>query len=272
MRQSAIALLGVLTIGGCSHMAANNAPQEPCAQSLRSTSRVSGCAAETAATSGPVPIVANAYADPAEQLGFRPWTDAVEYQFRFVIGDQVSINLPFYEGETTQTQVAPDGMIYLSLIGGVPAEGRTPKELEQELEKRYRKYLRYPTVGVVPTSFGDRQVFVGGEVNVPGAKTMPGPLGVMEAVIMAGGMKDTAGTNKIVLIRRGPDDKPMLRVVDLAQFTDTADPNENLILQPYDIVFVPRSRIAEVNLWVDQFITKTIPFQTYFSYAIQRNI
>ncbi|MEW5424287.1 polysaccharide biosynthesis/export family protein [Amorphus sp. 3PC139-8] len=252
-------------------MAASDAPQEPCAQSLRSSTRLTGCVGNTSGDE-PVAIVPTAYAAPATVPGFRPWTDAVEYQFRFVIGDQVTINLPFYDDESTETQVAPDGMIYLSLIGGVPAEGRTPKELEQELEKRYRKYLRYPTVGVVPTSFGARQVFVGGEVNEPGALTMPGPLGVMEAVIMAGGMKDTAGTNKIVLIRRGPDDKPMLRVVDLAQFAGSADPNENLILQPYDIVFVPRSRIAEVNLWVDQYINKTLPFSSNFSYAIQRNV
>ena len=38
-----------------------------------------------------------------------------------------------------------------------------------------------------------------------------------------------------------------------------------------DIIFVPRSRIAEVNLWVAQFIEGVVPFQRVFQYSITRN-
>lgn len=272
VRQPVLALLAVLTLGGCGHFGGGSRTAD-CAQTQAST-RVTGCSPMDQATlaGAPTPIAgATAYA-PASIPGFRPWTDAVEYEFRFVIGDELAINLPFYEEETTTTTVAPDGNIYLSLIGPVPAEGRTPGELEADLESRYEKYLRFPTVGVVPKSYGNRQVFVGGEVNRPGALNMPGPMGVMEAVIMAGGLKETAGTRKVALIRRGPEGYPMMRIVDLDEFTSMATAEQNLILQPYDVVFVPRSRIAEVNLWVDQFINKTVPFNRNFSFTIQKDL
>lgn len=257
-------------------MAAKENRTASCVQ-YETSGGVTDCVVQDSATAAvaagqPTPIAGvTAYAASSTSR-FRPWTDAVEYEFRFVIGDEVEINLPFYEEEATTTHVAPDGNIYLSLVGAVPAEGRTPQQLEAELERRYRKYLRYPTVGVVPKSYGTRQVFVGGEVYSPGALEMRGPLGVMEAVIMARGLKDTAGTRQVVLIRRGPDGYPMLRVVDLDEFTDQATAEQNLMLQPFDIVFVPRSRIAEVNLWVDQFINKTLPFNRAFSFTIQKDL
>ncbi|MGX1099838.1 protein involved in polysaccharide export with SLBB domain [Amorphus sp. MBR-141] len=273
LKKLALAMIGVLAVGACGQMSAGRQSATGCVQPTESRSpRVVPCSGTLAAAGRPAPIVPTAYADPGLATGFRPWNEGVASEFRFVIGDEVTINLPFYEEESATTQVAPDGRIYLSLIGSVVADGRTPKELEQELEERYRKYLRFPTVGVVPKSFGSRQVFVGGEVERPGALSVPGPLGVMEAVIMAGGLKDTAGLRKIVLIRRSPDDQPMMRIVDLDQFTDSAAPAENVILQPYDIVFVPRSTIAEVNLWVDQFINKTVPFSRGFSYTIQKTV
>ncbi|WP_453961550.1 polysaccharide biosynthesis/export family protein [Amorphus suaedae] len=274
MKKLALAMIGVLAVSGCGQMSASRQSATGCVQPTASHSpRVMPCSGSLApVASQPVPIVPNAYVDPGIVTGFRPWNEGVAADFRFVIGDEVTINLPFYEEESATTQVAPDGRIYLSLIGSVIAQGRTPKELEQELEERYRKYLRFPTVGVVPKSFGSRQVFVGGEVERPGALSLPGPLGVMESVIMAGGLKDTAGLRKIVLIRRSPEGPPMMRIVDLDQFTDSAAPAENVILQPYDIVFVPRSTIAEVNLWVDQFINKTVPFSRGFSYTIQKTI
>ena len=249
-------MIGVLAVGACGQMSAGRPSAAGCVRPETSHSnRVVACA-----TGHPAPILPTAYADPDVVHGFRPWNEGVTSDFRFVIGDEVTINLPFYEEESATTQVAPDGKIYLSLIGSVMAD------------ERYRKYLRFPTVGVVPKSFGSRQVFVGGEVEKPGALAIPGPMGVMEAVIMAGGLKDTAGLRKIVLIRRSPEDQPMMRIVDLDRFTDSAAAAENVILQPYDIVFVPRSKIAEVNLWVDQFINKTVPFSRGFSYTIQKTV
>jgi hypothetical protein len=37
-----------------------------------------------------------------------------------------------------------------------------------------------------------------------------------------------------------------------------------------DIVFVPRNKISEVDLWIDQYITRFLPFSRSFDYSINR--
>jgi len=39
----------------------------------------------------------------------------------------------------------------------------------------------------------------------------------------------------------------------------------------YDIVFVPRSTIANVNVWVDQYIRKNIPVSLGVYYGVNTN-
>ena len=48
--------------------------------------------------------------------------------------------------------------------------------------------------------------------------------------------------------------------------------DSDLPLQQYDIVFVPKSAVAEVGSWVDLYITRIIPFNRGFSYSISKTI
>lgn len=77
--------------------------------------------------------------------------------------------------------------------------------------------------------------------------------------------------DQVVLIRRSAEDRPMLRTVNLQGFLSGAEAGADVPLRAGDIVFVPRSRLAEVGLWVDQAINRSIPFSRSFSYAINRN-
>jgi hypothetical protein len=59
--------------------------------------------------------------------------------------------------------------------------------------------------------------------------------------------------------------------VDLAAAMAGVEGARDITLQPYDVVVVPRSGIASLNLWVDQYIRRVLPFSTGFSYTINRN-
>ena len=113
-------------------------------------------------------------------------------------------------------------------------------------------------------------VLVGGQVRNPGQHPLPARRGVMEAVIRAGGFDPEARLGEVVLIRRGQGDLPMLRTVDLRGFVTGSGGAADVPLLAGDIVFVPRSRIAEVNLWIDQYVNRLIPFSRSFSYSINR--
>jgi hypothetical protein len=45
----------------------------------------------------------------------------------------------------------------------------------------------------------------------------------------------------------------------------------NVPLHRFDVVYVPKSSVAEVNLWIDQYINRNIPFTRNFSYTINRD-
>ena len=76
--------------------------------------------------------------------------------------------------------------------------------------------------------------------------------------------------DQVVLIRRNPQNRPMLRTVDLRDFVNQGSTDADRPLVPGDIVFVPRNGISEVDLWIDQFVTKFLPFQRDFNYTINR--
>lgn len=268
MRRTAILAAICMGLAAC----ASNEAAQPCV-----TTAAAGCPVYKAPEDGrgacqpscvsqaPAPV---AIAGPAVPHGFLPWAEGYSEELRLVIGDEVRITLPFYEDEDVTTVVAPDGNIYLELIGAVSADGRTPRALESDLEARYAEYLRFPDVGVVPSAFASRQVFVGGEVKNPGIYPLSGPTGVLEAVYQAGGFLDTARQDSVALIRRGPNRLPMLRYLDLKAFSKDGVPTENTLLSPFDIVVVPKSNIAKVNLFVDQYINNVVPFSHNFSYNL----
>lgn len=85
--------------------------------------------------------------------------------------------------------------------------------------------------------------------------------------MLAGGFSPESRMDEVVIIRQRPDRAPMLRTVDLRRFVSNGAPGESILLASEDIVFVPRSRIAEVNLWVDQNINRLLPFSRSVSYT-----
>ena len=64
----------------------------------------------------------------------------------------------------------------------------------------------------------------------------------------------------------------MLRTVDLRSFASVGTAEGDLPLVPGDIVFVPRNRISEVDLWIDQFINRLLPFNKAFNYTVNKNV
>jgi protein involved in polysaccharide export with SLBB domain len=198
---------------------------------------------------------------------FSPWTDVAE-EYRFRPGDELDVRLVYNPEISDRVRVAPDGRISLALIGSVLAEGQTVDQLTTELKTRFAKELRRPEVLVIGRQFESQRIFIGGEVNTPGVITVPGRVGVLEAIVTAGGFKDSARMADVVLIRRGPGNRPMLRTVDVDALIRLGKQSEDVPLRPYDVVFVPRTPIADIDIFVDKYIKQVLPFDRNFTYAV----
>ncbi len=175
--------------------------------------------------------------------------DELEVQFRYN-PDLNQLHLP----------VRPDGRISLPIVKEVLVSGMSPGKLEELLADKYRPELKRPDVTVIVHTFSAQRVFVDGEVFWPQVVPLTGPLTVMQAIAQARGLKDTARRTQVLVIRQNPKGPAFTAVVDLTKIIDGTDKSQNISLMPYDIVYVPRSAIANVDLWVDLYVRRMLPF------------
>jgi protein involved in polysaccharide export with SLBB domain len=202
-------------------------------------------------------------ADPVPPDTTQLRTKPAEYEVQ--AGDQLDIRF-FYNQELNEVCVVrPDGKIALQLIGEIEVQGLSPQQVTALLTEKYTSQLAHPDVTVMVKSFTKQRVFVDGEVGRPGLIELNGPMTVMEAVASAGGLKDTAKATEIIVIRRArPDQPPVILKTNLKQLLAGEQKGEDHLLSPFDVVFVPRSPIANVNRWVDQYLRKNIPVTAGF--------
>lgn len=180
-------------------------------------------------------------------------------------GDQLAINFYLNPEFNDEVPVSPDGRITLRLIGAIPAAGMTPTQLAGQLDKDYLSELRSPDAAVIVKNMPGRQVYVQGQVNHPGAFPLEPGMTALRALANAGGITTDAADNNVVLIRRDACGRPTGERLDLASAVDNPDKGEDAALMPYDVLVVPRSRIANIDLFVQQYIRGVMPIQPYFS-------
>ena len=179
-------------------------------------------------------------------IGFSDWSED-EPEYLLYPGDQIDVRTPTAPELNQSLTVGPDGRIAMPLIGQVMAADRSLSELEYALVEAYTSVLRRPEVEVVLRQAGPLKVWVDGEVRNPGVYDMPGDIDAYQAVIMAGGFLPSGRRNEVGLIRRGPGGRRMMRSIDLSR-----DDMEHVALRRMDVVYVPRTTLAEVAVFFSQ--------------------
>jgi protein involved in polysaccharide export with SLBB domain len=184
-----------------------------------------------------------------------------ESEYRIGPGDFLSVKF-FHTAELNEDVVVrPDGRISLQLVGDVMSAGRTPAELSTELQDRYADHLMQPAVTVIMRGFASQKAFVGGEVKSPTMVPIDGRSTLADAVFQAGGPLDTAALSSVILLRKSAEGREVYRV-DLGDSLEGREPLP--VLRPYDVVFVPKSFIGKVGMYVELYINRIIPKSSGF--------
>ena len=171
-------------------------------------------------------------------------------------GDNLDIKF-FYNPELNENvTIRPDGRISLQLIDEVKAAGLTPAQLDDILTKQYSGQLKSPIIAVIVKTFEGQRIYVGGEVNAPQVLTVIGTINALQAIFNAGGFTPDAQISSTVIISRGPDNKPIARIVDMGKAIRGELTDREYQLHPYDMVYVPKTTIARA----DQFLTHLYNF------------
>jgi polysaccharide biosynthesis/export protein len=184
---------------------------------------------------------------------------AVVAEYRIQSGDQLDVKF-FYNPELNeQLIVRPDGRISLQLANDIMAAGLTPLELTDRLKKKYSVEISKPEITVIVRTFSYQRVFVDGEVNKAGLVPLTEPMTVLQSISQAGGIRDTAWISGVIVIRRTLDNKLDVMQLNLEKAIDNSDMSQDVALKANDIVYVPKTTIANINVWVDQYIRRNLP-------------
>lgn len=177
-------------------------------------------------------------------------------------GDELLIDFYLNPEFNDDVIVRPDGKVALRLVGDVQAAGLTPKTLAGHLDHAYLSELRAPGVSVHVKNTPSREVYVEGQVGKPSALPLEPGMTILQAIAAAGGVTEDASSEAVV-IRRDACGVQQGSVVNLASARDDPARGEDVALMPRDVVVVPRSAIANVNLFVKQYIRNNLPVSPY---------
>jgi len=197
------------------------------------------------------------YDPPLPTLATRDTSAPAAYVM--LVGDALSIK--FYKNPELNEDVVvrSDGMISLQLVGDVPAAGRTPMELGGDLKQRFSSELQDPSISVIVRKPVADRIYVGGEVGKQGFIDLTGGLTLFQAIQASGGFVKTAHRAQVILIRRTPDGKATGRSIDVRPVQEGEHPENDVLLAANDVVFVPRSKIANVDNFVEMYIREVLP-------------
>ncbi|SDT86223.1 polysaccharide biosynthesis/export family protein [Desulfobacula phenolica] len=162
-------------------------------------------------------------------------------------------------GQSKLSAIRPDGYLSFPIISDVMAGGKTLPEVKEILTKQYQAQIDNLTITLILKVMKANLVYIMGEVSRPDSYLVDGSITVTQLIARAGGTKDTAEKSTILVISRDKKRRPWGRLVNLEKVLYNADLSQDLVLNQYDIVYVPKSAIARRNLFVDQYINKMIP-------------
>lgn len=163
-------------------------------------------------------------------------------------------------GSTIQFTVPPTGTLDLPFVGTVPLQGSFD-EVRSRVQDAYRReFGRQLAVTINARRRLTQTVYVLGEVTKPGAVDVPKGAHPLGAIAAAGGFAITADPTNVIILRprEGGFDRWGVNMEALLNAKDPQVPGVHL--RHVDVVFVPKSGIAEANQFVDQYIRKMLPF------------
>lgn len=141
---------------------------------------------------------------------------------------------------TGQVLVRPDGKISMALIDEIEAGGKTPAELQAEINERLKAgdFIKSPLVTVKVDQINSKKYYIQGEVKAPNAYPLIVPTTVLEALVKAGSFLDFANKKKIVILRMEGGKVKQFRF-NYNEVIHGKKIEQNIQLKPGDHIIVP---------------------------------
>ncbi len=171
-------------------------------------------------------------------------------RYRLNPGDVVEI-IYRYSPEFNQTvTIQPDGFVMLQIVGELKIGGLTGEEARLKVLENAGKRLKDPEINLLLKEFQKPFFVVSGEVVQPGKFELNQSYTALQAVMLAGGFKDSAKSSQILVFRRINSDTAEVKLLNLKGIKKTDDLENDFALEPGDMLMVPRNTITKVERYI----------------------
>jgi polysaccharide export outer membrane protein len=158
--------------------------------------------------------------------------------YRLQQGDSLEISVWHEDTMKEKVLVLPDGSISFPLAGRIEVLGLSTPEVEQLIATALKAFIDAPNVTVRIVGISGNTAYVIGKVLHPGPLIISGPLTVLQAISIAGGLDRFADESGIKVIRVKPND-PNLVPIRYKDITSGRDMTTNIQLKAGDTLVVP---------------------------------
>jgi protein involved in polysaccharide export with SLBB domain len=165
-------------------------------------------------------------------------------------GDTLSVQPANFDSPVrlpTDQVVLPDGNIELGRYGRLQVVGKTPQQIEAEVQQII--HAETENAGPITVTLVGRQskvFYVLGEVNAPGAYPLSGRETVLDAIIAAGGLTDAADAGAITYTQPSyPEECRTVLPVCYREIVQLGDTSTNYQVGPGDRIFVPSMTLCK---------------------------
>lgn len=170
-------------------------------------------------------------------------------------------------GQSKLFPIRPDGYVSFPLLADIKAVGLTLNQLKADVSTQYNKLVPNLTISINLTEINGNVVYVMGEVRKPDFYVLETPTTVAQILSRAGVIADTAKLDTILVVSRNQENRPVGKLVDLKSILTAGNIGNDILLRQYDIVYVPKSAIANAGLFIDQYINNIIPRGLGFNFV-----
>lgn len=196
-------------------------------------------------------LASNYSADKAQNIAKEQeflFEKGTEPEYMLESGDVIEVAVWRNEDLSRTLTIRPDGRISLPLAGEIKASGLSPEKLSQVIASRLQdKYILDPQVTVIVNEVGSKQILVLGEVKNPGMYIISKRLTALEAIAKSGGYAKYSYLQNTVIIRNPYDKVPHIFTADLKSVLKEGKVRNDVILQPGDIVYVPKTFFGKLD-------------------------
>ena len=191
------------------------------------------------------------------------WSD-VELRQRDVytlhVGDVISLNYRLTPEFNETVTVQPDGCLNLQIVGNIKVSGLTIEQVHSKIVSLASNQLNHPELAITLKQFEQPYVVVAGEVDKPGKIELHEQTTALQAVMLAGGFKDSARDTQVILFRHINSDMAEVHRLNLHDIKKQSQLERDTELEPGDMLLVTRNKMEHLSRF-----TKASNLGVYFN-------